>query len=631
MAVASVRPGIRVIPLVALALSAFAACGESPTRPRRDAGIGGDGGADGGLSSSCAPGGPARICLGNQEIQCNPDGSEAGRRNCTDVGQVCAPELGCAVCVPNRGTCSGNTVQRCRSDGSGYDDVATCDPALGQRCDPSAVACVSPCDQAARENSYIGCEYWPVTTSNSQLDGSVFGFAVVVSNPQSEPATVTVSRGGATIATRTLAPGALETIPLPWVEELRGTYMSERSALVRGGSYRLTSTLPVTVYQFNPLEYQAGSEFSYTNDASLLLPTHVLTPNYVVTSRATMQIERVVRDPLFGRENTTTITSASFFAVVATQNGTTVRITFRADVLASADGSVRAFRRGESGTFHLDAGDVLQILAGSPPRCDRSGGSDVPDPLTTIYYCRVTDQYDLTGTEIRASAPVAVTAGHNCAFVPYHRWACDHLEENLFPEDAWGTDAIVSVTQPLRGEPNLVRIISGRDGNALTFDPPSAHAPVTLHRGEILEFEARESFRVQATYAIQVAQFLVGQDYGGFMSGGSGGLGDPSMSLAIPTEQYRTSYAFLAPTTYAQSYVNIAAPTGATVMLDGTPVTGWMPVGSSGFSIARVPVRGGTHRIEGSQPFGIVVYGFGSYTSYMYPGGLDLNRINKPI
>jgi hypothetical protein len=30
-------------------------------------------------------------------------------------------------------------------------------------------------------------------------------------------------------------------------------------------------------------------------------------------------------------------------------------------------------------------------------------------------------------------------------------------------------------------------------------------------------------------------------------------------------------------------------------------------------------------------PFGIVVYGFGSYTSYMYPGGLDLTAINIPF
>ena len=30
---------------------------------------------------------------------------------------------------------------------------------------------------------------------------------------------------------------------------------------------------------------------------------------------------------------------------------------------------------------------------------------------------------------------------------------------------------------------------------------------------------------------------------------------------------------------------------------------------------------------EGDQPFGIVVYGYGRYTSYMYPGGLNLNKL----
>ena len=33
----------------------------------------------------------------------------------------------------------------------------------------------------------------------------------------------------------------------------------------------------------------------------------------------------------------------------------------------------------------------------------------------------------------------------------------------------------------------------------------------------------------------------------------------------------------------------------------------------------------------GDNAFGIVVYGFGSYTSYMYPGGLDLEAINPLI
>ena len=40
--------------------------------------------------------------------------------------------------------------------------------------------------------------------------------------------------------------------------------------------------------------------------------------------------------------------------------------------------------------------------------------------------------------------------------------------------------------------------------------------------------------------------------------------------------------------------------------------------------VARVLVSGGVHQVEGNQPFGVLVYGFGAYTSYMYPGGLDL-------
>jgi hypothetical protein len=40
-----------------------------------------------------------------------------------------------------------------------------------------------------------------------------------------------------------------------------------------------------------------------------------------------------------------------------------------------------------------------------------------------------------------------------------------------------------------------------------------------------------------------------------------------------------------------------------------------------------VPLRT-NHTNTSSQPFGIMVYGHASYTSYMYPGGLDLNIIN---
>ena len=467
-----------------LALALVAGCSD---RPRRLPG--GDGGppTDGSTSASCYAGGPAHVCRGTVDITCNPDGSEGAMQACADTGRTCTNGLGCTVCRPSAGACNGNTVQRCRADGSGYDDFEVCDPAAGQACDAATGSCVSPCEAAAATNSYIGCEYWPVATMNAGLDRATFSFAVVVSNPQTVPATVTVTRGGAPVANATVPAGAVQTIMLPWVEALQ---TSTASGLIAGGAYRLVSNLPVTVYQFNPLEFQSGATSSYTNDASLLLPTHVLTPNYVVTSRPAMVTEIV--DPGFPPiipPSTDRIESPGYFSVYAAEGGTTtVNMTFSADVVASGDGRVRAFRRGETGSFMLSQGDVLQIATATPPTCDRSGGHD-NDGGVDIYYCAVGPQYDLTGTEIRASAKVGVIAGHNCAFVPSNRWACDHLEEHLFPEEAWGVEAIVSVTQPLRGEPNVIRILSGRDGNSITFDPASVHAPVTLGRGQYLEFE----------------------------------------------------------------------------------------------------------------------------------------------
>lgn len=639
-----------------VALASVAACTSGRTPSRGDAGR-----SDATASAMCAPG-VTSYCYGAQSVACNPDGSEGARTDCALGGGVCVDLVGCRACVPNHGACDGNTVQRCRADGSGYDTVTTCDPSSGQTCNEFTVSCTSPCEEAAEQNSYIGCEYWAVPTMNNALvqqDAFTgesywdFTFAVAIANPGTEPAVVTVRRGGSTIVTRTIAGGALDTIELDWIDALQpppnATTGITPSSFVANGAYQVTSTLPVTVYQFNPLDYETsgrtGTVNSFSNDASLLLPAHAMTGNYMVMSRPTHMIERIATnqdDPL----DTATFTNSSpgFFTLVGVDpTAVTVDITFSADVVASGDGRVRAFRRGETGTFTLAQGDVLQVATGQPSTCAHTADRDsttqvVPDPFfgdTTydidIFYCDVGANFDLTGTEIRGTGRLELVSGHNCDFVPANRWACDHLEEGIFPVETWGQEAIVSVTRPLRGEPNVVRIISSHDGNTLAFDPPSAHVGVTLNRGEFIEFETSASFRVTGTDAFLAAQFLVGQDYAGFQSSPDGAEGDPSMSLAIPTEQYRTSYVFLAPSSYASSFVTVTAPMDVPVMLDGAAVTGFAAVGSTGFSVASVDVGGGVHTITSSAAFGIVVYGFGTYTSYMYPGGLDLELIDAPF
>jgi len=179
---------------------------------------------------------------------------------------------------------------------------------------------------------------------------------------------------------------------------------------------------------------------------------------------------------------------------------------------------------------------------------------------------------------------------------------------------------------PQQREPNLVRVFSSDDNNVVRFSP-QVRADVTLARGQWVEFEAREPFRVTGTRGIQVVQLLVGQSYGG-QEATLNGLGDPAMSLVPPEDQYRASYTFLTPDTFVSHYVSVVAKVGQAVTLNGAPVEGLAPIGDTGWATATAPLGAGVHSASSSEPFGVWVYGFGAYTSYMYPAGLDLRPIN---
>lgn len=596
-------------------------------------------------------------CRGNTEVTrtCIGDKASDSERDCSALSQSCQPNLGCGVCRPGAGRCQGDGAEKCNAQGTAYEPVATCDSAAGEVCVESTAACVNLCQQAQASNSYIGCEYWPAALLNSQVEPE-FEFAAVVANPQRVTAQVRVTLGTRQVATVEVPPSELRAIKLPWLDALKGTSQVERSALLSPGAYRLTSNVPVTVYQFNPLEYRLdrdcegerdpnapadpnpGECFSYSNDASLLLPTHVLTGDYIVVSRATM-LQRIEfpGGPLGSSQ--VAIKSPGFFAVIGAEAGNTdVEITVKSHVEASLDGAVMELAPGERATFSVAQGAVLQIVAKAPMTCT-PGPSDTMvnaagDVIEIRTYCRVGADYDLTGSEVHASGKVAVISGHNCGFVPYQRWACDHHEEALFPLQAWGKDYTVAITEPLRQEPNVIRVVSGADGNrihiepSIQTEPPMTMNDVSLNRGDFVEFETHDDFRITGSEALLVAQFLVGQDYEGIGTAGDMGLGDPSLSLAVPTEQFRRQYSVLAPETFPLNYLNVVAHENAQVELDGDTVTGFRPIRGTGMVTARVKIDPGPHELVSSDFFGVVSYGFGTYTSYMVPAGLDLAPIN---
>jgi hypothetical protein len=557
------------------ALVLLFACGPSTRNP--------GGGDDGGGSGSCIEG--ALACDGNVLQKC-VGGELQPSETCP---MACAPDLGCVTCVPGTGTCNGNTSTACLPDGSGYFEEV-CDPVVGSTCDPNMGVCTGPCSSTALGQSYIGCEYYATVTS--QLVQPSFQFAVAVSNTTSSMATVTIE-GGALTSPLTLPvnPNEVATQRLPWVPVLKTCNTQgflecgdpeQYGALAVGGGYRIRSTQPVTVYQFSPLDYSSGGAFSYSNDASLLLPTNAWSTKYYVPSWQAWN------------------SMPSVLAVTASTDATNVTVTTRANT--QGGNGAPSFAAGAAQSVMLGKGSVLQLMSPSG---------------------------DLTGSFVSADKPVQVIGGHHCTQVPIGYTACDHLEESIFPVSTLADKYIVTAPQLGAGpRQEMVRIIATEAATSVTLDPAVAGPYTLANAGDFVEVaQTNASFQVTADKKIIVAQYMESQD-----APGGSGTGDPAMSLAVPTAQYRLQYQFHAPTNYTSNYVNITAPMGADVVLDGTtvPQASYTAIGSTGFGVARVPLSNagtGTHTATSTMRFGISVYGYGSYTSFWYPGGLDLQTI----
>ena len=162
-------------------------------------------------------------------------------------------------------------------------------------------------------------------------------------------------------------------------------------------------------------------------------------------------------------------------------------------------------------------------------------------------------------------------------------------------------------------------------------------------------------FAIRGDAPLAVLQASPSQDVTGIPRQFPGG--DPAIVLVPPVEQYRSDYIFLTPDKYAFDFVTIAAPQEADVQLDDKSVVdsdacSATPLKSSkavpdadafvvyrcqlsfpevigGEAVQVLPGRqnDGVHRILASQPVGIIVYGFDSYVSYAYAGGLNLQPL----
>jgi hypothetical protein len=545
------------------------------------------------------------------------------------------------------GSSSGQTSSGGTSSGSLVGDGST-NGEGGISGDPTT------CAEATQSHSYIGCDYWPTVTANNVW--SIFDFAVVVANAGATAANITVTGPSNTNQTATVAPGSLTKIYLPWVAPLKGPDSDNcgaatplaSSVLAHGAAYHLVASVPVTVYQFNALEYvgqsgpsgkswtscpgntvcsqtfppQAVGCYSFSNDASLLLPSTAMTGNYRVTGHGGWG---TAAQPVMG----------AFAAITATQNGTTVNVKVSSTGSVAAGGGIAATAAGGTLTLSMNAGDVAELVG---------------DKLDTS---------DLSGSLVQANNPVQVITGLPCLNVPDGAPACDHIEESNLPAETLGTDYVVAQPPAPNGNAvgHEVRIYGNFNNTHLTYVPSAPPGcPTTINAGQVVDCGSpvgnvcqdpltgaptapcgagnivSTDFEIKGDQAFAVGTFTQGASLVDPSAQPPNQQGDPDQSMAVAVAQYRTKYVFLAPSDYPESFATIIAPAGTSVSIDGQNQT--VPAASVGtYSVLRVKLgagNSGAHVLNASNPVALEVTGYGSYTDYTYPGGLDLKYIAPP-
>jgi IgGFc binding protein len=609
-----------ILPLFAAPFACSATGHGQSTSTSGGGGSGGEGGHGG-----AGGGGACDTCLGDSYTPCNADGSPGAPVKCP---AACAVGKGCVECVPGELLCVGNEVHKCADDGKGPGAlVQTCDVNAGMTCNDGM--CADACKLAADQPSNVGCVFWAVDLDQQDAlnDPASAPWGVALSNAGDGQANVTIELNeapvGQALKTKvvqqvTVPPGSLQAIVLPTRELDCGVkpndYASPGTCL-SSNAYRITSSTPIVVYQFNAFAN------SFSNDASLLLPEGALGKTYRIIG---WPAGHPVAIPGFN------ILDRSYITVVGTVPNT--QVTVKPSWRIKGNPPIAATMAGGQIVATIGPFDVLNL--------ETDDGTFQDDPKTIA---------DLSGSLVQASAPVAVYSGVESTGAPggvvtvptppgwtdMDTCCLDHLEDQIFPIESVGTHYVLT-RSPIRStgsfhEPDVVRFVGvAEDADVTTSLPPPFDA-FTIKPGQVLTTWTQDDIVVSATKPVMVGQILVSNEY---VDGPY--IGDPSLTVYPPVEQYRTEYVILTPSSWTQSWIVIAAETGADVTLDGKPTTGLCLLNDAGsllgvsYQSRRCQVQDGVHKLSGKKPFGIVAYGYGAAGSYAVAGGADVKHVYDP-
>ncbi len=542
---------------------------------------------------------------------------------------------------------------QCSLDGRSV--IRSCTGEIVETCPPElacgAGVCQEPCAAAAADRSSTGCEFYlqpPLFTKR-------FGeecYAAFVVNTSRVPLEVSLEHEGKPLdVSRSLyrtTPGSAELTPLVGslapdesavlfvsdgiddgrVYEAPPSHCPKGSVAATsvnalpegsgfGASFHLKTNVPVSLAAIYPYGGAAG----FKPSATLLLPVATWGKEHMIVN-AWELITRPGHDTGGGPGT----------QIVASEDGTQVTIHPTSNI-EDGTGFVGTAAHIPA-TYRLDRGQVLQINQAA----------------------------ELSGSIVTSDKPTSVFGGHECMFIPSTRSACDMALQQLPSFEQWGSEYVGIGYRPrLLGnerEPMPYRIVAARDGTRLDYDPAvPPGAPLTMSAGEVVTFwpGVGDAFVVRTQdveHPIYLAAYMAGggatdePDELGSMTFNT--IGDPEFVNVVPAGQYLSSYSFFADPTYAETSLVIVRAKNRGAFADvwlecAGNLTGWKPVGTRGdYEWTRVDLgrRGGPgdafdggvcqtglHRMRSEGPFTATIWGWDSWASYAYPGGMAQRKL----
>ncbi|MFO0677569.1 MAG: IgGFc-binding protein [Polyangiaceae bacterium] len=537
--------------------------------------------------------------------------------------------------------------------------------------------CKNPCTDTLGQDTSNGCEFFPLEMDlTEEVMGVCYAVFLVNQWKTGEPARIEVDRGGVPLPVEqftrvpsgtgtnitygpyssvaglardqvavlflsrdpaglqdpsVISPRRLASCPAGVTPAVVGDAALHGTGI--GTAFHVKTNVPVVAYQVLPF----GAGRARATGATLLLPTNVWELNYVA-------VNAFAKPVLFDQAR-----SGPTLAIVASFDNTDVRVRPTARIVGGP--GVPGTASGFPQSYRLNRGQYLQF----------------------------TQDEELTGSSIEASAPVAVLGGSTLMNVPLSRMRADSAQQMIPPVRALGHEylGLRYRSRDRNAEESVPwRFVGVVDGTVLRFDPPDSvgRSTISLRGGEVVEVQGPGPFVVRSQDAAHPFYMA------GYMTGGEpyDGEGDPEFVNVVPPEQFLSRYTFFSDPTYPETNLVVArvkdATTGAfpdvRLGCKGT-LDGWMPVGSDGlFEFTRVDLSRGDFVSQGacangvnsleasftdprasSPRVGVTVWGWGNpvtwpptmpqteeanprftrWVSYAYPGGLNSRRLNSVV